>query len=304
MAFNTGKTSHVIDPASRSARSDLDTLIGGADLLLVGGPGNDPYGAGERAADWAERYPSLVVTQLTAFGAFGPRASWTSSMLVQYASSLWMHVTGRPDREPLAPGGTTAESIPGLGAASASLMALWWRDQAGGTGQVVDVSAHEVMLLCQPYLEVGYDYTGTSRKRNGMPFPMTIVPAADGYLGVNVLTQTQWELLCTYMGRPELIDDEGLRRCPPPGPTRPRANGSGCRVGCGQGAQSRLPGRAVLAYPAWLCPAPGRDPTNGPARSEGVFCCGRPGWHGHRLSHPSVPGRRRAVRRQAGAQLG
>ncbi len=68
----------------------------------------------------------------------------------------------------------------------------------------------EVMLLCQPYLEVGHAYTGSNRRRNGMPFPMTIVPAADGYLGVNVLTQTQWELLCNYMGRPELIDEEGL----------------------------------------------------------------------------------------------
>ncbi len=210
LAFNTGKSSSVVDPAAAGCQSELDTLIGAADLLLLGGPGDDPYGAGERAAEWAERYPSLVVTQLTPFGAFGPRASWTSSALVQYASSGWMHATGRPDREPLAPGGTLADSIPGLGAASASLMALWWRDQSGGVGQVIDVSAQEVMLLCQPYLEVGYAYTGSTRKRNGMPFPMTIVPAADGYLGINVLTQTQWELLCTYMGRPELIDDERL----------------------------------------------------------------------------------------------
>ncbi len=210
LAFNTGKSSYVADPADPACQSDLDTLISDADLLLLGGPGDDPYGAGERAAEWAERRPSLVVTQLTPFGAFGPHASWKSSMLVQYASSGWMHVTGLPDREPLAPGGTFAESIPGLGAASAALMALWWRDQTGGVGQVVDVSAQEVMLLCQPYLEVGYAYTGSTRKRNGMPFPMTIVPAADGYLGVNVLTQTQWELLCTYMGRPELIDDERL----------------------------------------------------------------------------------------------
>jgi crotonobetainyl-CoA:carnitine CoA-transferase CaiB-like acyl-CoA transferase len=210
LAFNTGKSSHVIDPNTAGYRTKLDALISRADLLLLGGPGDDPYGAGERAGEWVERHPSLVVTQLTPFGVFGPRASWTSSMLVQHASSCWMHATGRPDREPLATGGTLGESIPGLGAASASLMALWWRDHGGGTGQVVDVSAQEVMLLCQPYLEVGYAYTGASRKRNGMPFPMTIVPAADGYLGVNVLTQTQWELLCTYMGRPDLISDERL----------------------------------------------------------------------------------------------
>jgi crotonobetainyl-CoA:carnitine CoA-transferase CaiB-like acyl-CoA transferase len=210
LAFNTGKSSRLIDPGQAGFRSDLDALISTADLLLLGGPGDDPYGAGEQAAEWAERHPSLVVTQITPFGAFGPRASWTSSTLVQCASSCWMRVTGQPDRQPLATGGTLAESIPGLGAASASLMALWWRDHGGGTGQMVDISAQEVMLLCQPYLEVGYAYTGTSRTRHGMPFPMTIVRAADGYLGVNVLTQTQWELLCAYMGRPQLIHDERL----------------------------------------------------------------------------------------------
>jgi crotonobetainyl-CoA:carnitine CoA-transferase CaiB-like acyl-CoA transferase len=210
LAFNTGKASYVLDPAAPGCPSQLESLISAADVLILGGPGDDPYGVGERAAEWAQRYPSLVVTELSPFGTFGPRASWTSSRLVQYASSCWMHVTGLPDREPLAPGGSFAESIPGLGAAAAALMALWWRDQAGGVGQVVDVSAQEVMLLCQPYLEVGYAYTGASRRRNGMPFPMTIVPAADGYLGVNVLTQTQWELLCTYMGQPELIDDDRL----------------------------------------------------------------------------------------------
>ena len=98
LAFNTGKSSYVANPAAAGCQSELDTLIGAADLLLVGGPGADPYGAGERAAEWAERWPSLVVTQLTPFGAFGPRASWTSSTLVQYASSGWMHVTGRPGR--------------------------------------------------------------------------------------------------------------------------------------------------------------------------------------------------------------
>lgn len=210
LAFNTGKTSHVVDPTGAGCQSQLDTLISAADLLLLGGPGDDPFGAGERAGEWADRYPSLVVTQLTPFGAFGPRAAWTSSLLVQYASSCWMHVTGLPDRQPLAPGGSLADSIPGVGAASASLMALWWRDRTGGAGQVVDVSAQEIMLLCQPYLDVGYAYTGSNRRRNGMPFPMTIVRAADGYLGVNVLTQTQWELLCSYMGRPELVDDESL----------------------------------------------------------------------------------------------
>ena len=112
-------------------------------------------------------------------------------------------------REPLAVGARLAETIPGLCAASATLMALRAR-RSTGRGQVVDVAQQQALLLCQPYFDLGLSYTGVERDRNGMPFPMTIVPAADGYLGVNVLTQTQWELLCAYTGRVDLLDDPEL----------------------------------------------------------------------------------------------
>ena len=92
------------------------------------------------------------------------------------------------------------------GLALATLMALRALRVTGG-GQLVDVSQQEALLLCEPYFELGHAYTGVERTRNGMPFPMTIVPATDGYLGVNVLTQTQWELLCAFSGRVDLLED-------------------------------------------------------------------------------------------------
>jgi crotonobetainyl-CoA:carnitine CoA-transferase CaiB-like acyl-CoA transferase len=181
--------------------------VAGADVILVGAAGrDDPYGAHASIDDWAARFPALVVTLVTPFGATGPRATWASSPLVQYAMSCWLHITGRPEREPVAVGGHLSDLVPGICAASASLMAVRAR-QASGLGQIVDVSEQEALLLCQPYLDVGFAYTGEDRRRNGAPFPMTIVPAADGYLGINVLTQTQWELLCAFSQRGDLMAD-------------------------------------------------------------------------------------------------
>jgi crotonobetainyl-CoA:carnitine CoA-transferase CaiB-like acyl-CoA transferase len=200
-AVNGGVSSRVIDPYDIGA---LDAVVADADLVVVGGDGL--YGATRAVDRWTVADPSLVVTWVSPFGRSGPLAGWASSDLVQLAMSLWLQATGRPERSPLALGGRFAEMVPGLCAASASLMALRARSVTG-SGQVVDVSQQEALLLAQPYFELGVAYTGVERSRNGMPFPMTIVPAADGYLGVNVLTQTQWELLCAYTGRVDLLDD-------------------------------------------------------------------------------------------------
>ena len=205
-AVNGGKSSRVVDPHDTRA---LDAAAADADVVLVGTGGDDVFLADRLVERWLGADPALVVTWISPFGRSGPLAGWASSDLVQLAMSLWLQATGRPEREPLAVGGRLAELVPGLAAASATLMALRARTLTG-RGQIVDVSQQEALLLCQPYFELFHAYTGTERTRNGMPFPMTIVPAADGHLGVNVLTQNQWELLCAFTGRVDLLEDPRL----------------------------------------------------------------------------------------------
>lgn len=197
-ACNTGKSSRILDLGETDA---VDAAIAAADVVLT------PHDADVTAL--AQRHPHVVVTEVSPFGHHGSRSGWDSDDRVQLAMSLWMHVTGRPEREPLASGGHLAELVPGLCAASATLMALRAR-RLTGRGQHVDISQQECLLLCQPYLDLGCAYTGVDRGRTGMPFPMTIVPAADGYLGVNVLTQSQWEMLCVFAERSELLADPRL----------------------------------------------------------------------------------------------
>ncbi|MFV0258660.1 MAG: CoA transferase [Acidimicrobiales bacterium] len=202
-----GLSSRVVEPDPTDPRA-LDAHIADVDLVVLGR--DNPFRAGRVDIDrWRAAFPRLVATVISPFGLTGPRAGWRSSDLVLLASSLWMHVTGEPGREPLAVAGRFAELVPGLAAASATLMALRARD-VDGRGQLVDVSQQEALLLCQPYQELAYAYTGVNRQRTGMPFPMTLVAAADGQLGINVITQEQWELLCAFTGRVDLLDDPRL----------------------------------------------------------------------------------------------
>ena len=202
--LNTSKQSVCIDLETEAGEAVLDRLLARADAVVLSG--EQPRLDGDALA---QRFGHLVITRITPFGPTGVHAGWLADDITLLAMSGWMNTTGRPEREPLACGSLFAHTLPGLAAAAATLMGLHARRRTG-TGQLIDVSQQEVLILTQPYTTVGYSYSRMERARNGMPFPMTIVPAADGYLGINVLTQPQWEALCAFAGQLDLLDDERL----------------------------------------------------------------------------------------------
>ncbi len=150
--------------------------------------------------------PGLVMTSISDFGQSGPYRGYKSCDIVAQALGGWMYSGGTPDREPLKAGGSLADYVGGLSAAVATMTALHWRSQTGA-GQHIDISIQESLISTHPYLLVAYSYHQRLMPRSGSPFPFTILPCKDGYIGVNILTQTQWELMCAFMGMPELIED-------------------------------------------------------------------------------------------------
>ena len=203
--LNTGKQSQTWASHADERTRHLAELTADADVLLLDG---GPDGAPVDVQSLRRANPSLVVVRLSPFGDTGPHAGWYSSDIIQYAMSCWMHTTGSPLREPLALGGGLADALPALAAATATLMAIHGRG-ASGEGQVVELAQQEVLGLCIASAPLAASYTGQFRTRSGMPFPMTIVPTeANGWLGINVLTQVQWESLCAFAGLTDLLEDE------------------------------------------------------------------------------------------------
>jgi formyl-CoA transferase len=121
-----------------------------------------------------------------------------------------MFIIGDADREPLQGPGRQAEYISGLFAVIAALAAQGHARETG-QGQHVDVSILEAVASIQENTTSTWAYSGDIWRRDGsrrLPYPMTILPARDGEVGVNAITEGQWEMMLTLMERLDLMADE------------------------------------------------------------------------------------------------
>ena len=154
------------------------------------------------------RNPRIVLTTVTGFGSNGPYADWQWNHLIAGALGGFTYLCGREDREPLQLGASVTETLTGAYAAVATLIAVRAAAEHG-RGDHVDVSVIEAAVNAALLPVQRYDYTGNSGSRRADigPSPSFILPTSDGYVGANVLTQAQWEMLCQFFGKPEFIAD-------------------------------------------------------------------------------------------------
>jgi crotonobetainyl-CoA:carnitine CoA-transferase CaiB-like acyl-CoA transferase len=148
--YNLSKRSVVLDLANVDDRDAARELVGSADVVL------DGLGPGRLAAaglDWDDvrpLNPRLIFARITPFGTDGPWAGLASSDLVQLALGGMMTMTGYGDEPgisrsmPIAPAGGQSRHVPAALAAIGIVTALIRRLDSG-TGQLVDVAAHDAL---------------------------------------------------------------------------------------------------------------------------------------------------------------
>ena len=202
---NTSKRSIVLGDADRDLR---DRILAGADIVIAGEPEPQLAERGIGYDDLAAANPGLILVTVSGFGSSGPRADWKWSHLTACASGGFSHLCGRPEREPLQLGGSMPETLAGAYAAVATLIAVRAQQQTG-RGDHIDVSVLEAAINMALLVTQRYDYTGDIgiRRADIGPAPSFILPTADGWIGANTLTQAQWEVMCQFFDRAELIDD-------------------------------------------------------------------------------------------------
>lgn len=113
-----------------------------------------------------ELNPGLVVLRLTGFGQTGPYASRAGFGTLAEAMSGFAHLTGEADGPPTLPAFGLADSIAGIAASSAVLMALRHRD-ATGEGQVIDMNILEPIMTAVGPGPTIYQQLGLIGHRNG-----------------------------------------------------------------------------------------------------------------------------------------
>ncbi|MDE2891056.1 MAG: CoA transferase [Chloroflexota bacterium] len=205
---NTSKRSVVIDSSNTDDLALRVRLLDWADVVISHEtePSLSARGLGYEALK--ARNPRIVLTTVTGFGSDGPYADWQWNHLTAGALGGFTYLCGREDREPLQLGASVTETLTGAYAAVATLIAVH-AAQEHGRGDHVDVSVIETAVNAALLPVQRYDYTGSSgaRRADIGPSPSFILPTSDGYVGANVLTQAQWEMLCQFFGKSEFIED-------------------------------------------------------------------------------------------------
>jgi crotonobetainyl-CoA:carnitine CoA-transferase CaiB-like acyl-CoA transferase len=132
-----------VDPA----RGDvLRRLVAASDVVVL----NQPRALLEQWRCTPEEIealrPGAVVVWATAYGATGPYAARPGNGTLGEAFGGFTHMTGEPDGPPVLPSAPLGDALTGIAGALGALVACYWRDAGGGTGQLVDVSMFEPVV--------------------------------------------------------------------------------------------------------------------------------------------------------------
>ncbi|MDQ7905741.1 CoA transferase [Phytohabitans sp. ZYX-F-186] len=160
--------------------------------------------------------PGLVVARITGFGQTGPYAARAGFGTLAEAMSGFAHLTGAADGPPTLPAFGLADSICGIAASSAVMMALWHRERHGGQGQVVDLSLLEPIMAAVGPSPIVYDQLGVVERRNGNRSinnaPRNTYRTSDGaWVAVSTSAQAIAERVLKLVGHPEVIDEPWFR---------------------------------------------------------------------------------------------
>ena len=209
--LNRGKESLTLDLKHPAAADIVQRLLANADVFIQ----NLAPGAAERLGlGWtalAERFPRLVVCDISGYGDAGPyRDKKAYDLLIQSEAGL-LSITGTAE-QPSKVGASVADICTGMYAYSGVLSALLQRARSG-KGSRVEVAMFEALCewMLQPLLYA--HYAGKAIPRTGADHA-SIVPygrftAGDGKdVMMGIQNEREWQVFCDrVLGRPELARD-------------------------------------------------------------------------------------------------
>ena len=208
--LSTNKRSLVVDWRDAGSSETFDALARDADVLIAGL--ELPQGSLEALV---ARHRDLVGLSLSWFGRTGPYAGYAGSDGVCHALAGMVRAMGPKEGPPVMPTGYQTQIIAGLTAYIAATGALIGRLLGKGSGELIDLSIHEANLC---FTEVGPVAIHHTPAPPGAPArlgvnrypptcPMGIYPCKDGWVGVTVLTPSQWQSFTQLIGLPALAAD-------------------------------------------------------------------------------------------------
>ena len=163
--------------------------------------------------------PRLIYASASGFGRSGPYADKLALDLTVQAMGGLMSTTGELGGRPLKTGAPVADFMSGAHFYGAIVTALFERERTG-RGRVVEVSMLESLFApLLPAAGHAYESSAPPPRTGNRHVADSYVPfdtfeAADGWVAIVCATDDHWANLTEAMQRPDLRDNESLRRLP------------------------------------------------------------------------------------------
>ena len=157
--------------------------------------------------------PRIIMIRISGYGQTGPYAGRGGYGTVAEAMSGVPSFTGFPETPPTLSAFPLVDSLAGMFAVQAAMMAVYERDIAGsGKGQVIDVSLYESIFRLVDSQVIGYDQNSIVKQRQGNRMiedsPRNAYRTADGqYVAISAGSQRTFSRLAKAIGLPALNED-------------------------------------------------------------------------------------------------
>jgi len=228
---NRNRRGVALDLKSAPGKEVFRKLVGVSDVLIENfSPGTmDRLGLGYEVL--RQLNPRLVYVAISGYGQLEPYigpvlSSRQMNNAIAQAMSGFMDLSGDADGPPALTGHAVGDTIPGLWAALATLLALECRRRTG-LGQFVDVAMYDTLASMCFNAITDYHVTGTEPQRGLSAWPIvftTRLKCADGYIAVSLWGDVtdRWQRLWLLIGRPDMLTHPdfdpthpGCPRCSP-----------------------------------------------------------------------------------------
>jgi crotonobetainyl-CoA:carnitine CoA-transferase CaiB-like acyl-CoA transferase len=193
-----------LNSGKRNVTTNSGELLGSADVVIIART-EQQFDPGPLLAE----SPQCVVVTISDFGLTGP---WAGRPATEFTLQAWSGLTGfrgDPAGPPISIGGELGEYMGGACAAYGAL-ALWRRVRGGGPGGHLDMSMLEAITLMQSSEWLHSQLLKVPPIRRSIEVP-SIEEAADGYVGISMVTGQQWLDFAAMVDCPELTEIPDLR---------------------------------------------------------------------------------------------
>jgi crotonobetainyl-CoA:carnitine CoA-transferase CaiB-like acyl-CoA transferase len=212
MSVNRGKKSVTVDLSRELGQNLIRGLAKQVDVFVENFVPGTMKGFGLDYTNLSAVNPRLIYTSISGFGQNGPYAHKPALDIIVQAMGGLMSVTGEPGGSPIRPGASLGDSVAGIFAALAIMVALWGREHTG-RGRYLDVSMLDCQVILMENAFSRFFATGKPPgplgSRHPAAVPFQAFPTLDGYIVAAIISDDKkmWSRFCEAISHPELAND-------------------------------------------------------------------------------------------------